>query len=71
LGRFGQLMAVPKNKNYLSTLESGIYVGQRINIGHQNFDKKKKRRALNKRGKLENIHGPFKKIQNLKNVGPT
>jgi hypothetical protein len=31
------------------TLESGIYVGQGITIGHGKFVKKNKRRALNKR----------------------
>jgi hypothetical protein len=33
----------------MSTLESGIDVGQGINVGHGNFAKKNKRRALNKR----------------------
>ena len=33
----------------LSTLESGIDVGQGINVGHGKFDKKNKHRALNKR----------------------
>ena len=30
------------------TLESGIYVGQGINLGHRKFDKNNKHRALNK-----------------------
>ena len=66
------------------TLESWIDVGQGINVGPGKFVKKNKRRALNKRRawtkcaklcykkpiKLENICGPWKKVQNLINVGP-
>ena len=68
-------------------LESRIDVGQGMNIGLGIFDKKNKRRALNKcrawkicqknkcrafnkPRKLENIHRPYKKLQNLINVGP-
>ena len=66
------------------TLESGIDVGQGITIGPGKIMKKNKRRALNKRRawtkcanlcykkpiKLENIHRPWEKFQNLINVGP-
>ena len=33
----------------VNTLESGIDVGQGINVGYGKFDKKNKHRALNKR----------------------
>ena len=66
------------------TLESGIDVGQGINLGPEKFVKKNKRRALNKHKawtkfaklcykktiKLENICRPWKRFQNLINVGP-
>ena len=47
------------------TLDSGIDVGQEINVGHRKFGKNDKYRALNKKGrtttiKLENSIGPGK-----------
>ena len=39
----------PEWKHQITTLESGIDVGQRISVGPGKFDKKNKRRALNKR----------------------
>ena len=73
----------PPNKLLIS-LESGIDIGQGINVGPGKFVKKSKRGALNKRRawtkcaklcykkpiKLENICRPWKKFQNLINVGP-
>ena len=67
-----------------NTLDSGIDVGQRINVGPGNFGKNNKRRALNKcrawnkmwqlrlkkPTKFENVHSPWKKFQNLINVWP-
>ena len=66
------------------TLESVIDVGQEINVGPGKYVKKNKRRALNKHRartkwvklcykktiKRENICRPWKKFQNLINVGP-
>ena len=68
----------------VSTLESGIDVGQGITVGPGKFVKNNKRRALNKRRastkcanlcykkpiKLENTCRPWGKFQNLINVGP-
>ena len=45
-----------KLDKHLDTLDSGIDVGQGINVGHGKFDKKNKHRALNKRR-----HGKFGK----------
>ena len=67
-----------------NTLESGIDVGQGIIVGPEKFVKKNKHWTLNKRRawtkcaklcykktiKLENICRPWKKFQNLINVGP-
>ena len=55
------------------TLESGIDVGQGINVGPGKFAKKNKRRAnlcYKKPIKLENICRSWEKFQNLINVGP-
>ena len=52
---------------HTSTLEFGIDVRQGINVGPGKFGNKDKRRALIK---LENIHSPWKKFQNLLKVGP-
>jgi hypothetical protein len=49
------------NSHFVYTLESIIDVGQGINVGTGNFDKKNKRRALNKLRKVENIRSPWKK----------
>ena len=59
------------------TLESGIDVGQGINVGPGKFVKRNKRRAQTKCAKLcykkpiklENICRPWKKFQHLINVG--
>jgi hypothetical protein len=69
--------------NSYFTLESGIDVGQGINVGPGNFGKNNKCRALNKHRawnkmcklllkttkKLENISSPRKKLQYLIKVG--
>ena len=74
----------PRKYVLLSTLESGIDVGQGINEGPGKFVKNNKHRALNKCRawtkcaklcckkpiKLENICRPSKKFQILINVGP-
>ena len=75
----------PLNSNPLErTLESGIDVGQGINVGPGKFVKKNNHRALNKRRastkyaklrykkptKLENICGPWEKFRKLINIRP-
>ena len=52
---------------------SGIDVGQEINEGSVKFGKKNKKNMqayVEKKIKLENIRSPWKKYQNLINVGP-
>jgi hypothetical protein len=60
----------PREKTiiFFRTIESGIDVGQRINVGCGKFGKKNKRRALNKRKASESrryCHFTF--IQNFPN----
>ena len=50
------------------TLDSGIDVGQEINVGHEKFDKKNKHRALNK-GRACKMWQKFQVFCNEK-IGP-
>ena len=49
-------------RSRLENLSKRINIGPGINLGPEKFGNKDKRRALNK---LENIHSPRKKNQNL------
>ena len=83
-GKAGKEAAFTYISPISTTLESGIDVGQGITVGPGKFVKKNKHSALNKHRawtkcaklcykkpiKLENISRPWKKFQNLINVGP-